>query len=116
MNQRGVYDYARRGPDLGDDSDFWDFISDDQTGFPILTYLILIGAVLSLALVIGFVCRFSKRRKNRRTVKDGDFSVSEEERRASIVKKNVIEDMKRRDDSLSLRSGPSHPLGGNPFN
>ena len=97
-NQLATFKYERKDV-VDDSSSFWDTL-DDDTGFPILTYVILIAGVLMLALILGVICRCcKKKRKNK--IDGGDFSISEEERRANVVQANVISDIKNRDESLS---------------
>ena len=73
-----------------------------EAGVPILPIVCSIGGVLVFALIIGIICRCCYlRRKKANKIKDGDFSVSEEETRAGIVKANVLKDIENRERSLS---------------
>lgn len=60
-----------------------------------------------LSLIIGLLCCCCRKKKNR-VSKDGDFSMSEEERRAAIVKANILHDAIAREESMS-RSKDSIP-------
>jgi len=62
-------------------------------GISLVWYIVPVAAVLLLALVVGVVCRFYRRRKRSKVGEDGEFSLSEEERRAAIIKSNIVADL-----------------------
>jgi len=97
-------------PSKKDDSDdqvnFFDELNK-QSGYPIFEWIIFIVAFLILALILGVICRCCcKKKRNRVNKRDQDFSFSEEERRANVIRAHALKDVAKRDESISRSSLP----------
>ena len=78
----------------------------DESGFPIYLYIMAIAGILFLALCLVCICRCCCRKKKNRINKNADFSDSEEERRATVVRSAVLSDIAKRENSISRSSYP----------
>lgn len=105
-HQEIAVEYAR-GYRPGDEEErsWWEELNDDSS-FPIYQYCIVILGVIFFALIVGVLCRCcaKKLKKRNKITKDGDFSLSEEERRATVVSAHVLNDVVKRNESLSRSS------------
>jgi hypothetical protein len=99
-NQRGVIiTEAERKRNAGgkpEAEQWWDSLEGDG-GFPLWQYAVVIAGILVLALLAGVACRLCSKKNRNRVDKDGDFSMSEEERRATVVKAAILSDMIERE-------------------